>query len=139
LQDEIANLIFWKKELIVKASFCKKVNKKLTHKAICKRMKDTYLAAVNVWGIEKIKWQCCYEVNKEPAFHVIHGDASAIADDFALSTHVRCSEVQNDIWGGITEYTYICNAHETIKIFRTYKISDISISTQQISKILIYV
>lgn len=87
-------------------------------------MKDTYLATVNVWGIEKIKRQCRYEVNKEPAFHVIHGDASAIADDFALSTHVCCSEVQNDIWGGITEYTYIRNEHETIRIFRTYEIPE---------------
>lgn len=69
-------------------------------------MEDTHLAAVNVRGIEKIKRQCRYEVNKEPALHVIHGDASAIADDFALPAHVRCSEVENDIWGGIIEHAH---------------------------------
>lgn len=69
-------------------------------------MRNTNLAAVNVRSIEKIKRQCCHEVDQEPTFHVVHGNAFAVADYFALSAHVRCSEVQNDIWGRIMKYSF---------------------------------
>jgi len=63
---------------------------------------DTDLAAVDVRSVEEIERQCCHEVDEEPAFHVVHGDAFAIADHFALPAHVRRSEVQSDIWRRIT-------------------------------------
>lgn len=81
-------------------------------------MKNTHLAAVNVGGIEKIKRQCRHEVDQEPTFHVVHGDAPAIADYFALSAHVRCPEVQNDIWGRIMKYSFATCVWEDRDFFR---------------------
>ena len=51
-------------------------------------------------GVEKIEGQGCDEVEQEPAFEVVEGDASSLGHDLALLVDERSPEVQDDVCKG---------------------------------------
>ena len=51
-------------------------------------------------GVEEIEGQGCDEVEQEPAFEVVEGDASSLGHDLALLVDERGPEVQDDVCKG---------------------------------------